>query len=407
MTTLLKCLMTAAIVSSAEITQGQTNLDLSRQMESLRKDVDEAFHAYDKAKAPDESEKLWNTYFHLNDANLPKLAALAKQEPDSAASFETCRWVAENRRGSVPSNWTNVLEALRILAKYHAANTNLGPLCARVGYYMVWNWRETAISDFLHAVMKDNPDRAVRGNAGLALARVAKSKADSLAFFENAPTAFTQNDETNADFIALEKLGGSKAAAQEAAALFEEVIEKHGACANLRDAGGRKAKPTLAEEARPELFELLHLSIGKTAPDISGDDLDGNCFKLSDYRGKIVIVSFWASWCGPCMAMVPIERALVERMTGKPFVLIGVNGDPNRDDALRARKKEKMTWRSFWNGAEGSSGPIAMDWNVHGWPTVYILDGKGVVRLKLEGFGGKRTEKLLNDAVDQLLKEKS
>jgi RNA polymerase sigma factor (sigma-70 family) len=58
-----------------------------------------------------------------------------------------------------------------------------------------------------------------------------------------------------------------------------------------------------------ERIELLGL--GKTAPELVGEDLDGNAMKLSDFRGKVTMVSFWATWCGPCMRMVPHERALV------------------------------------------------------------------------------------------------
>ena len=63
------------------------------------------------------------------------------------------------------------------------------------------------------------------------------------------------------------------------------------------------------------------------APDIEGDDFDGTRFKLSDYRGKVVAVSFWASWCKPCRELIPHERAIVERFQGRNFVLLGVNID--------------------------------------------------------------------------------
>jgi thiol-disulfide isomerase/thioredoxin len=116
------------------------------------------------------------------------------------------------------------------------------------------------------------------------------------------------------------------------------------------------------------------------APDIEARDLDGTSFKLSDYRGRVTVLVFWASWCGPCMAMVPDERKLVDRMKNQPFVLIGVNGDPRLNDAKRVVAEKSMVWRSFWNGTNGPAGPISRAWNVRGWPTVYILDGKGVIR---------------------------
>ena len=97
--------------------------------------------------------------------------------------------------------------------------------------------------------------------------------------------------------------------------------------------------------------------------------------------------------------MYPHERSLVKRLANKPFALIGVNSD--RDLAkLRPRlKEENISWRSFWNGPNGTRGPISAKWGVRGWPTIYILDHKGVIRFK-----GPRGEKM-DEAVDQLLEE--
>lgn len=104
--------------------------------------------------------------------------------------------------------------------------------------------------------------------------------------------------------------------------------------------------------------------------------------KLSDGRGKVVLLVFWASWCGPCMEDVPHEKELAERFKGRPFVLIGVNGDHIQKAAVKAVGKNEIPWRSFWNGPDGSGGPIAAAWNVRGWPTVYVLDQQGTIRQK-------------------------
>lgn len=118
------------------------------------------------------------------------------------------------------------------------------------------------------------------------------------------------------------------------------------------------------------------------APDISGEDVDGRPFKLSDYRGKVVVLVFWGHWCGPCRSMYPGERALVEKFAGRPFALLGVNSDENRSQVKELMKKGDVTWRAWYDGQEG---PIAKAWNVSGWPTVYVLDSKGVIRRQESG----------------------
>ena len=99
--------------------------------------------------------------------------------------------------------------------------------------------------------------------------------------------------------------------------------------------------------------------------------------------------------------MYPHERSLVKAMETKPFVLIGVNSDPSKDMLKQVISKEKMTWRSFWDGGS-TSGPIATKWNVHGWPTLYVVDHKGIIRHKWVGSPG---EEAIDKAVDQLVKE--
>ena len=82
--------------------------------------------------------------------------------------------------------------------------------------------------------------------------------------------------------------------------------------------------------------------------------------------------------------MYPHERSLVNRMKDRPFVLLGVNSDINREKTREVCKSKNLTWRSWWD--RNTSGPISRHWNVSGWPTIYILDHKGVIRAKSVGF---------------------
>ena len=78
--------------------------------------------------------------------------------------------------------------------------------------------------------------------------------------------------------------------------------------------------------------------------------------------------------------MIPHERSLVEKMKDEPFALIGMNSD-SKDVLRKAMVSERITWRSFWDGGS-AGGPIATRWNVHGWPSIFILDEEGVIRAR-------------------------
>ncbi len=97
--------------------------------------------------------------------------------------------------------------------------------------------------------------------------------------------------------------------------------------------------------------------------------------------------------------MYPYERSLVKRLQDKPFALIGVNSDTNLSELETVVKKERITWRSFWNGPDGTQGPISKAWNVRGWPTLFLLDAEGKIR------GKNLEEEDLDEAIDALLAE--
>jgi hypothetical protein len=92
--------------------------------------------------------------------------------------------------------------------------------------------------------------------------------------------------------------------------------------------------------------------------------------------------------------MYPHERSLVKRLEGKPFALIGINSDQDRGELKKVLEKESITWRSWWDGGS-TGGPIATKWNVQGWPTIYVLDEKGVIRGK--NVRGEAMDKVVNE----------
>jgi hypothetical protein len=96
--------------------------------------------------------------------------------------------------------------------------------------------------------------------------------------------------------------------------------------------------------------------------------------------------------------MYPHERSLVKRLADKPFALLGINSDKDREELKKTMEKEQITWRSWWNGGT-PDGPISRKWNVRAWPTTYVLDAEGVIRYK--AVRGEAMDK----AVDALLKK--
>jgi AhpC/TSA family len=131
--------------------------------------------------------------------------------------------------------------------------------------------------------------------------------------------------------------------------------------------------------AAREIYRFRHLRIGQPAPELVGEDIDGMPIRLSDFRGKVVVLSFWTTSYDPT-GLIDQEKALGAAMKGRPFVLVGVNGNAAED---RAKVKEEVTkkgitWRSFWAG--GPDGAILRMWCVEQWPTVYTIDADGIIR---------------------------
>jgi thiol-disulfide isomerase/thioredoxin len=142
------------------------------------------------------------------------------------------------------------------------------------------------------------------------------------------------------------------------------------------------------------------VTTGSKAPEVKGNDLDDKPLALSDFRGKVVMLSFWASWCGPCRQLLPHERSLYERYQGKPFALVGVNRDEDVAAGRRLEEKGDVRWRSF---ADGLTGEIARAYGVSGLPTVFLIDHKGVVQHVAIGLGPK-TESDIDKKLETLVK---
>jgi peroxiredoxin len=165
-----------------------------------------------------------------------------------------------------------------------------------------------------------------------------------------------------------------------------------------RFAGLRLGSSTMGAIAEKGLQDLLYLNIGSAAQEIDGDDLDGKRFKLSDYRGKVVVLDFWANWCGYCRVEYGPVKALVKRLEGRPFQYLGINCDDDRAVVAGVVSRQGLNWRSWYDGGS-EGGRIMRQWQIDSFPSTFVLDHKGIIRHK-----GLRGEPLAA-AVEKLLRE--
>jgi hypothetical protein len=96
--------------------------------------------------------------------------------------------------------------------------------------------------------------------------------------------------------------------------------------------------------------------------------------------------------------MYPHERSLVKRLEGKPFAILGINSDTDREKLKETLKEQNITWRSWWDGGS-TTGPIASQWNIMGWPTIYVIDHRGTIRAK--GLRGTTLDKMVDELVTE------
>lgn len=167
----------------------------------------------------------------------------------------------------------------------------------------------------------------------------------------------------------------------EAQALFEEFCDEFDGTHRYSYQG---IEPDFVRQARRQVEDLRDRAAGKPAPDRDGTDLDGRRLRLSDYRGRVVLLNFWGTWCFPCMKLVPHERELAERFAGRPFAVVGVNCDDDLEKARAAVTRTKMTWPSFRNRA-GDAPAITATWKVLGYPSLYLIDHHGTIRKRWVG----------------------
>lgn len=135
----------------------------------------------------------------------------------------------------------------------------------------------------------------------------------------------------------------------------------------------------LPEEKRYEKIA----SVGSTAPDFELYDADGKLWKMSDQRGKVVFLNFWATWCTVCKAEMPLKESLYEKMQGKPFQMFGILYRDNPRNLKAYFQKHKISSPTLINMDDA----VSKAFGITGVPETFIIDKEGIVREKIVGPG--------------------
>jgi thiol-disulfide isomerase/thioredoxin len=150
--------------------------------------------------------------------------------------------------------------------------------------------------------------------------------------------------------------------------------------------------------AANKLREIHTLGVGNVLPEVSGNKLTGGTGNILDYRGKIVVLDIWTTWCGPCVKMIPHQIELTERHKDEPLAILSVSCDRDQETLEEFLKLKPMPWDHWWVGMDSE---FSRTLNVAKFPTIYILDGEGTIRFK--NVKGEE----LDEAIDALLAERS
>jgi len=213
----------------------------------------------------------------------PRLFAFIDADAKSEDSRNAANWVITTGR----AQGDDLNRAIATLLKHHTDSPALDRTCVSLSRVPT-----TAAVRFMTTLEKQSPHAKVQAQACLSLAELYKRQAALAIQLKSADEARVKmlTSSYGRESIDILKAANPATLEKQAEAHFQKVMDTTD-YANLP-----YGRSTLGARAKSNLFELRHLSIGKTAPEIDGEDIDGNPMKLSDYRGKVVVLDFWGDW---------------------------------------------------------------------------------------------------------------
>jgi peroxiredoxin len=139
---------------------------------------------------------------------------------------------------------------------------------------------------------------------------------------------------------------------------------------------------------------------GSAAPGFQLESAGGKAVNLADYKGQVVLLNFWASWCGPCRKEMPILEQLHKQYKSKGFTMVGVNVEPNSSDAINWLKSTPVSFPILFD----KDSSVSKLYRVEGMPNTVIVDRSGKVRYVHRGYKpGEENEYL--DQIRTLIRE--